>query len=81
MTIHVIANGKTILEDNPQEDEMITLQLSKEAALALKYVLGLVGGCEQTSQRKYTSAICRALPGDVCEDYWQNIEGSMRFLK
>lgn len=81
MTIHVIVNGKTILDDKPQEDEMITLQLSKEAALALKYVLGMVGGCPETSQYRYTSAIFYALPGDTDDDYLYNIEGTLRFLK
>ena len=83
MTIHVIVNGKTILEDKPQEDEMITLQLSKEAALAVMLVCGSVSS-SMKGLRKYTSAVYDALYGQAglrdaySEEY---IQGEVGFLK
>lgn len=80
MTIHVKANGKVYDKTRPSNKPFVTLELSKEAAQALMYVVGSVGGSAEGMQ-KHTNAVFRALnaEGLSTENYSEVIDGVLNF--
>ena len=77
-TVHVKANGKVILENTCAQSPFITLELSEEAAKALKYICGTVA-CNGKFG-KYTGAIYDAISASTV-DHDLVISGRLEWLK
>lgn len=76
--VHVKANGNVILEEGSAQKPYITLELSEEAAKALKYVCGLTSCAGKYG--RYTAAIYEAVPAST-SDHDFVINGSLEWLK